>query len=107
MKCPECGEKLENGARYCNKCAAIFPKPLYEEEPEEKKEIAEVVDEGAPEEENAQKKYPPEIWLYIISALIPFAGIVTYFIYKKNNPKVARNCLIISVVIFIIGRLMN
>ncbi len=107
MKCPECGEKLENGARYCNKCAAIFPKPLYEEEPEVKVVEAKEVIVEKTEEKRTKKSSMPKIWYYFLSAFIPFAGLIFYFIYKKEDPKLANTCLTIFIVVFILVRLFK
>ncbi len=176
MKCPECRENLEIGARYCNKCCAIFPKPLGQED---KKNIIEErydlnnfminteenypknndendeyvnynhIEESADydEEEYDDKEYEIEqtqkhkyelhdvlkkelekrketdieieknekeinkknhikYICYTLSATIPFMGFILFFILRKKNPKIAKNCIYISIIItFILNKI--
>ncbi len=108
MKCPNCKAYLENGARYCNKCAAIFPKPLYEEKEETKQEVTteyksekkeEVDSKGIDEKGNVFFN----ILLYIISIASPIIGIALYYYYKNKRPKSANIFLMLGILSFIIS----
>ncbi len=110
MKCPNCGEKLENGARYCNKCAAIFPKPLYEE-----RELDRYTEEDGEEKEESTRSHADKpngngflnMLFYLISAFMPIMGVIFYFVLRKKNPKVAKLCLIIATMLFAISLIIN
>ncbi len=111
MKCPNCKANLENGARYCNKCAAIFPKPLYEKEvdtkPELKEETREPIDKVDEADRNQEKgNVFFNILLYIISAVSPIIGIGLYYYYKNKRPKMANICLVLGILSFVISGIL-
>lgn len=43
-----------------------------------------------------------KIWVIIVSFILPIVGLITYFIYRKNNNKTARLSLLASIVGLII-----
>jgi len=47
-------------------------------------------------------------WWYLVPLLLGIiGGLIAYFVVRKDDPKLAKNCLIIGVVVVVIGILFS
>lgn len=81
--CTRCGSELPDGVNYCSKCGMPIRKLF------EKKAL-----------ELGREK---SAWWYLAPLLIGLiGGLVAYFLIRKDDPKKARNCLIIGFGSFVV-----
>ncbi len=84
--CHKCGNELPTGANYCNKCGtALINSGLKAEQRPTR----------TPQERSSMWYLAP-----ILIGLI--GGIIAYFIIRKDDPKKARNCMVIGFGLFIV-----
>ena len=84
--CHKCGNELPDDAQYCNKCGITLlgSNSKIEEKP------------ARIRKERSGAWYLAPIFFGLIG------GLVAYFVVRNDEPKLARNCLIIGVIIFVV-----
>lgn len=91
MDCRKCGSKLDDGAEVCPDCG----EPVASQESK--------IQQASTEKVN--------IWLCILSALIPLAGLIFYAVWKKDKPrqsKISGICALIAFIVeFIVGTIVG
>jgi uncharacterized membrane protein YvbJ len=81
--CPTCGNELPDGSTYCAACGhGINPK----------RESSKT-----PNRDSVKTPRKRSAWWYILPVLFSLiGGIISFFILRNDDPKLAKNCLIIG-----------
>lgn len=53
------------------------------------------------------EKQRSNLWYLLPIFLGIIGGVIAYFILRKDSPKMARNCLIVGLILAVIGIVMN
>lgn len=89
MKCQNCGSELIVGATHCHSCGSANMIQYSQQDYSQQMNPGFQQFNGAPKV--SQKD--AEVWLKIVSFLIPIVGIIMYFVKKNEAPVYAKSCL--------------
>ena len=85
--CPGCGKELPSpDADVCTHCGRLVKEQL----------------RSAANEEKLQKKRSG-LWYLLPIFMSIIGGVIAYFVLKEDDPKLAKNCLILGIIITGIG----
>ncbi|MDC8437671.1 MAG: zinc-ribbon domain-containing protein [Candidatus Nitrosotenuis sp.] len=74
--CSKCGGELQENSVYCTKCGLKVGDSMHKR----------------------------SRWWYLLPILFSIVGgVISYFIVKENDPRLAKNCLILGAILTIIG----
>ena len=89
MKCQNCGSELIAGTSHCHYCGnanmAQYPQQNFSQQMNSNYQQFNGV------QDVSQKD--AEVWLKIVSFLIPIVGVIMYFVKKNEAPVYAKSCL--------------
>ena len=84
--CPTCGKELPDGSTYCANCGHGI---------NQNKESGQT-----PNRVTGKTPRKRSAWWYIVPVLFSLiGGIISFFILRNDDPKLAKNCLIIGAVL--------
>lgn len=105
MKCQNCGTEVMNGAQFCPNCGSnqlsmgpsqqSYSNPQgygqYQQQAYGQAGYAQPAFQQNFQQEVSYKD--AEVWMKILSFLIPIVGIILYFVKKQKEPVYAKSCL--------------
>lgn len=109
MRCSNCGAEIMNGAQFCTSCGTPQNQPQQQyAAPNQQPNVVnpqqfgngyQQVNPGFVNNQNMGfvdnnvSMQDAEMWLKVLSLLIPIVGIIMYFVKKNNEPIAAKSCL--------------
>lgn len=98
MKCPYCGSEVLEGTVICNNCGGTFNNS--QKQFIENSNSANLDTTGIRISEKIEKKALDQIsvGICLLCLFIPFAGIIYFFINRKNYPRKSKAALICTVI---------
>ena len=85
MFCPNCGKNISDETVYCPYCGRLIP-----------------TSSETSENEDKPHKEKVSIPLCVLSFFIPASGMTIWFLKRKEEPRKAKACLIVSIVAMVI-----
>jgi len=113
--CDNCGKAITDNSGKCKQCGQAVPKLFDSEIYDTYKTNFNNYDKSEQNQayDSMKKEFGAPFWFKLLSLLIPFAGIVLFFCWRKERPLLAKECLrfalfgiILSVVIELIFPLL-
>lgn len=85
MYCKNCGNKIDEDAKFCPSCGTSVDEPIKSEQQNNQYQSYQG---SQTKEEDA-----PNLGFAILGAVIPLAGLILYFMWKDSYPLKAGSCI--------------